>query len=249
MEEKCIYSVGSTQACRFAREGLSRAGVFISDHPRPEVTHVLLDAPSFLTSGELRGGGHIEDVLERLPEDVTVIGGRLNHPALEGYRTLDLLRREEYLAGNAAITADCALRLAAPLLTATFQESPALILGWGRIGKCLGQMLKGLGVSVTVAARKESDRGMLRALGYKAVGFDQVPAVLPGIRLLFNTVPEKVLEYTVPRGCIQIDLASTPGLYGDNVIFARGLPGIHAPESSGALIADTLLKEWRKETL
>lgn len=249
MKEKCVYPVGSTQGCHFALTCLDRAGIFISDHPRPEVTHILLDVPSFLASGELRGGGKIEEVLERMPEDVTVIGGRLNHPALEGYRKLDLLRQEEYLAGNAAITADCALRLAAPLLTTTFRESPALILGWGRIGKCLGQMLKALGVPVTVAARKATDRGILQALGYEAVDFGAVKRILPEIQLLFNTVPEKVLDFSAPRGCIQIDLASLPGLYGDNVIFARGLPGIHAPESSGRLIADSILKEWRENSI
>ena len=41
---------------------------------------------------------------------------------------------------------------------------------------------------------------------------------------------------------IKIDLASVPGMNGDDVIIARGLPGKEAPESSGKLIADTILR-------
>lgn len=243
MKSICVYPLGTTPACRFAWEGLCRAGIFVVDHPRPEVTHLLLDVPSFLPSGMLRGGGEIRTALDMLPEEITVIGGRLTHPALEGYRKLDLLRSEDFLAKNAAVTADCALRLAAPLLTRTFRDTPVLILGWGRIGKCLGQLLKALGSPVTVAARKERDRAMLRALGYEAAAFDQVQALLPETGLLYNTVPQRLPDWDVPRSCVQIDLASEPGLLGDDVIYARGLPGLHAPESSGSLIAEAVLKE------
>ena len=41
---------------------------------------------------------------------------------------------------------------------------------------------------------------------------------------------------------MKIDLASEKGLGGEDVIWARGLPGIHAPESSGRLIAETCLR-------
>lgn len=243
MDEICIFPIGNTLACQIAGEKLSREGIFMADHPRPEVTHLLLDVPSFLPSGRLRGGGDIGAVLEMLPEDICIIGGKLNHPALEGYNKLDLLRNERYLAINAAITADCALSIAAPLLNAAFRETPTLILGWGRIGKCLGQMLKALGTPVTIAARKERDRGMLEALGYEAVDFQAAEALLPTCKLLINTVPQQVLEAQPPDSCIQIDLASFPGLFGENVIWAKGLPGTCAPESAGRLMADTILKE------
>lgn len=245
MDEICMLRAGNTKSCAFCGDYLRQRGIFLTDHPRPEVTHVLLDAPSFLSSGKLRGGGDVEALLSMVPERVTIIGGKLEHPALEGKRKLDLLRNEDYLAKNAAITADCAIRLAAPLLTSTFRDSPALILGWGRIGKCLGQMLKGLECQVTVAARKDTDRAMLDALGYEAVDFSD--DILDGQKLIFNTVPCQVLTREVPMGSIPIDLASTPGLLGENVIFARGLPGLHAPESAGQLMGETILKMLGEE--
>ena len=47
--------------------------------------------------------------------------------------------------------------------------------------------------------------------------------------------------------CIKIDLASAKGIAGDDVIWARGLPGIHAPESSGRLIAETFVRKLQEE--
>jgi hypothetical protein len=60
-------------------------------------------------------------------------------------------------------------------------------------------------------------------------------------RVIFNTVPTLLLEQTSSR-CLKIDLASVPGIAGEDVIHARGLPGKKAPESSGELIARRLLQ-------
>ena len=50
---------------------------------------------------------------------------------------------------------------------------------------------------------------------------------------------------TVPfcfGNALKIDLASKPGIGGSDVIWARGLPGKDAPESSGELIAKTIIR-------
>lgn len=242
MDNMLVYPIGNTPAAQYAAKFLHKAGIALVDHPAPEVTHLLLDVPSFGADGQLRGGGDVEKILQMLPPKITVVGGNLNHPSLGEYQTVDFLQDAEYLAVNAAITADCAMRVAAPLLTRTFADTPTLIIGWGRIGKCLGKLLKSIGADVTIAARKESDRAMLRALGYRAV---EISAPLDGYRLIFNTAPELVAnekQLAVCHSCVKIDLASKRGLAGEDVVWARGLPGIHAPESSGKLIADTFIR-------
>ena len=250
MANTLIFPVGSTSACRYAVGFLEKAGFRTVDHPTPDATHLLLDVPSFGPDELLRSGEALDRILERLPEYITVIGGNLSHSALNGYRKFDLLTDDSYLAENARITADCALQVAAPLLTRGLYDSPALIIGWGRIGKCLGQLLKGLGNDVTIAARKSCDRAMIRALGCKAVHPDKIHDLKP-YRLLLNTAPEKVLntnQILSWEHCVKIDLASAKGLDWEDAVWARGLPGIHAPESSGQLIADTvsrLIKEAR----
>lgn len=252
MKQRLIYPVGSTEACRFAASFLASAGVPLVDHPSPEVTHLLLDVPSFASVGILRGGEDVRRLLSMLPPDITVMGGNLEDPSLSTYQKIDLLKSSRYLALNAAITADCALQVAAPLLKTTFADTPVLILGWGRIGKCLGQLLKGTGCHVAIAARKECDRAMAEALGFEAVDYLSIGKALPKIRLIFNTVPEMVLtegQLSACKDCIKIDLASQPGMEGEDVVIARGLPGIYAPKSSGKLIAQTILNHIKEASL
>ena len=237
-----VYPIGKTQASFHAAQALRRSGVSLVDHPAPEVTHLLLDVPSFQENGSLRGGGAVLDHLERLPPNVTVVGGNLTHPDLTVHKTIDLLQDADYLAVNAAITADCALRIAAREMKLVFFRCPVLILGWGRIGKCLAQLLHALGAQVTVAARKGTDLAMLRALGYRAIPIGGLPSCPFDFRVVFNTVPFEIMSTAGCDNCIFIDLASNPGLSGGNVISARGLPGTFAPESSGELIAGTFLK-------
>lgn len=251
LRDMLVFPTGNTSACQYAVQALKDAGISTIDHPSPDITHLLFDVPSFANNGELRCGGDLESVLERLPHTITVIGGNLDHPKLQGYQTIDLLKDEHYLSANAAITADCALQVAASLMTTTFADTPVLIIGWGRIGKCLGQLLKNIGCQVTIAARKETDRAMIQALGFPSVEISMIPALLPHVRLLFNTAPEPILhkEVLAPwRNCIKIDLASQPGMEGDDVICARGLPGVYAPESSGQLIANTVLRRYREDS-
>lgn len=249
MNHVLIYPIGATDACAYAGAFLEQSGFHLTDHPTPEVTHLLLDVPSFAADGSLRGGGSLTDALERLPAGITVIGGKLNHPVLTDYPILDLLLDPEYLARNGAITAECALRVAYPLLSTVLPDTPALVIGWGRIGKSLTKLLSNLGCPVTIAARNPVDRAMAAALGYNTADIQQIPGILPGICLLFNTAPAPILDSGTLdefRKCIKIDLASSPGLKGPDVIYARGLPGQYAPESSGKLIAGTIARHLRE---
>ena len=245
MHSPLIYPIGTTQACHFAAEFLQKKGVNITDHPSPDITVLLLDVPSFCPNGTLRSGGEILSYLERLPADIRIIGGNLSPWIPEYYQKTDLLLDAEYLAQNASITASCAITIAAEKLPTTLPLTSALIIGWGRIGKCLAHQLKGMGADPIVAARKETDRAVLRALGYRSVSTDLLRKTIPAVRLIFNTAPEPVLneeDFINAQECLKIDLASCPGILARDTIYARGLPGIHAPESSGQLIADTVYR-------
>lgn len=222
MRAVTILPMADTPAIRSAVRELEKQGVNIAPTFSEKVTHILLNVPTK------------EVDLSELPAGVTVIGGNL-----EGsFPKMDLLRDEQYLAENAALTADCALRLLGSHLPVAFRDCPILIIGWGRIGKCLASMLKALGAQVTVAARKPSDLGMLTALGYRTVEIGNIDPM--PYRAILNTAPAPVLS---PGGtAVKIDLASRLGLAGDDVIWARGLPGKMLPESSGQLIARGVLR-------
>ena len=252
MEQPLIYCAGGTEALRFACTYIKKAGLPICDCPGDHIGHLLLDVPSFGEKGLLRMGGDIQPVLNQLSKQAVVYGGNLEHPALENHRVVDFLKDETYLSQNAYITAECALDVALPYLSVTLRACPVLIIGWGRIGKCLAQLLKAMGADITVATRKEKDRAMLHALGYRAVDISS-PEVLSPFRLIYNTVPYPVItrdqaELCLDR-CVMIDLASKQGIDHEDVIIARGLPGIHFPESSGILIAKTFLQYYKEAAI
>lgn len=243
MNDLIFYCAGSSRALIYAAAFLMEEGAVFLPCPDHTVTHLLLPIPSFEADGTIKGGGDLNDVLSRLPKSVTVIGGNLCRPELADYEVVDLLSDSWYLARNANITAHCALELAMAKLPVTLEKCPVLVVGWGRIGKCLAKLLHGLGACVTVAARKESRRVMIEALGYKSCGMEAVHS--QDYRLIINTVPAMVLP-KVPGTALKMDLASVPGMGGKDIMWARGLPGLLAPESSGALIAQTIL-QWIKE--
>jgi len=239
------YCAGTTPALQYARQHLIRSGIPVSDTPGWRTKHLLLDVPSFRPGSVLTDSKHLDTLLSSLPRDVTIWGGNLEHPALADLHTVDLLKDEDYLWKNAGITARCALKLALPLLTGGPEDNPVLIIGWGRIGKQLALLLKDQGYPVTIAARSDKTRCLLTESDYTPADSAALTYILPQFRLIFNTAPAPVLspkDAVLCENCIKMDLASQKGIAGDDVIWARGLPGIHAPEESGALIAGTFLR-------
>lgn len=237
MDQRIFYAAGSSKALDYAVRELEMRGVTFAEAPSKAVTHLLLPAPCREDMSRL---------MDALSLDVTVFGGMLDRPELAGYKCRDLLKDEIYLSKNAQITAYCAMDIATHQLPVTLENCPVLIIGWGRIGKCLGRLLKNCGGSVSIAARKEKDRAMISALGYDAEDTASLGFILKRYRAIFNTVPCPVLSEEQLRhcrpDCLKIELASSPGIAGEDVIQALGLPGKFAPESSGKLIARSVLR-------
>ena len=235
MENALFYTAGHSDALHHTIRYLQCVGYQFSSVPTQDVTHLLLPVPSLMPDGTIRGGGNLNQLLSSLPANVHIIGGNL--PELHKYT--DLLKIPAYEAENAYITAHCAIQLILNQLPRTLRGCKILVIGWGRIGKCLASLLKNLEASVTVAARKESDRAMINALGYNAK--DTFYLTDSDYQAILNTVPHPLLK-SENSECLKIDLASSPGILGEDVIIARGLPGKMAPESSGELIAHTILQ-------
>lgn len=244
MNEYLFYAYGHSGTQSYAEEMLKRHGFGFSQVPDNSVTHLLLPAPSFLPDGTVKGGLPLSDVMSNLSSNVTVIGGNLRHPQLYRYDTIDLLQDDTYLAQNASITANCALLVAMQNSKTVLPGQSVLVVGWGRIGKCLASLLKSIGCDVTVAARKEADRAMLSVLGYTAV--NTTVKATEKYSVIFNTVPEMVLP-DCSGDALKLELASRPGMSGKNIIPANGLPGKYAPQSAGYLIADTVRRILRKQ--
>lgn len=246
MDNRSFLLLGRSNALDYTLRYLSRRGCKIASEPNPSVKYLILPVPSFEENGMLKGGSKLEYHLAALPSDITVFGGNLHIPSLQDYPCVDLLCDPVYLAQNAAITAHCALKLTLANLPVTLQGCPVLILGWGRIGKCLAALLRQVGARVSVYARKETDRAMLQALGYETESRELMGRNLSHYRVIYNTAPSPMLSYEQIRfcrpECLKIDLASSKGIDGEDVLWARGLPGKDAPETSGELIGSTILR-------
>ena len=250
MKNILIYPAGCTPGCLAAAKALRQAGLPVADHITPEATHLLLDIPSFSPSGKLRSGGDFAQLLSLLPEKITLIGGNLPPVVTGKYKSMDLLADDTYQFENAAITAECALRVAAERIPFTFRKTPVLIVGWGRIGKHLAFLLKTHGSRVTVLSRSPRHRAEVISFGLHALSPQELPKQIQHFRILFNTAPAMMIPKELSQqcpNCLKIDLASLPGIEAEDTVAAKGLPGILAPESAGQLIGDTILRLLEEE--
>ena len=227
MSDLKVCCTPGNPALQYAAAKLAEAGIAVTAIPDEDTTHLLLPVPT--------------RCFDTLPENVVIVGGNLH--CLPGYRVMDLLKDPAYLEENAAITARCALKL----VELDWQNVPVLILGFGRIGKRLAHLLQEAGAAVTIAARKDSDLTLAQELGYGRIFLAQAQAMLPGFRVVFNTVPAMILSTAAAPNCIPVELASKPGMVGNGIIDGRGLPGRYDPEASGALIARRFLALLKEE--
>lgn len=189
----------------------------------------------------------------------TVFGGRVSDKVREiftrkGFEITDYFLREELSVLNARATAEGALQIALEEQPAVISGQKILILGMGRIARCLIKLLSGFEADITVCARKYSDLAWARVEGCRGVHMSELANCreLMDAELIFNTVPCRILNETELKCCrsdvLIIDLASKPGgmdmeaagRLGLRAIWALSLPGKTAPVSSGRIIGETI---------
>ena len=237
MRQKRICCPQLSEATRYAAAYLRDLGFEVTSEPDTDAAHLLLPVPSFPAVDSA-----LEHILNGLSKDTLISGGNLEGQ-LDGFRTVDFLKDPYYLAENAAITARCAAEIVQNQLGTSLSGCPVLVLGWGRIGKCLCRLFETAGVDVAAAARKDSDRAMIQALGSRSISIEDAALELMHYRVILNTVPEMVLPNMVTKpDCVILELASRPGMSGGNIIDSRRLPGRMAPAASGELIAKTFIR-------
>lgn len=170
----------------------------------------------------------------------------------------DYSKREEFAVMNAVPTSEGAIECAMREYAGTINGSHCLVIGYGRIGKVLSDMLNGLGARVSVSARSKSDMAYIQAKGFNFLNTNELSAIPQGhavFDLIFNTVPFMILDShtltrVVPNGAdtIIIDLASLPGgvdfdaceRMGIRAVRALSLPGRVAPKAAGEIIKNAV---------
>ena len=165
---------------------------------------------------------------------------------------IDLLDREELTILNTISPAEGAIQIAMEETNKTIHGSDILVLGYGRVGKILANMLKGIGANVYCEARKNVDLAWIRAYGYTPVRLNELDNTLGKFDIVINTIPAIILDEEklkkLNKDSLIIDLASNPGgvdrsaskKAGIKTIWALSLPGKVAPLTSAEFIKDTL---------
>ena len=176
-----------------------------------------------------------------------------------GAKVIDLYDTEPLTTLNAAATAEGALHLLIGASEITLAGSRCLVIGSGRIGMLLGGKLRSLGAEVTVSARSEKDRAMIRALDLRSAETGVYSEGLSHYDFIINTVPAPVLNRAqlsaVKKDCILLELASAPGGFsptdcdslGLHLIHGPGLPGRFSPKTAGLLYGESLMIAMKKE--
>lgn len=232
-----------------AADGLPMCDVLVLPMPVSE-DGVLVNAPYSRRNLSLSG------FIPFLKSDAVVFGGKFGKAEAlfreAGIETADYLAREELSTRNAVPTAEGAIQIMLEEMPRTIFGSRVLILGFGRIGSRMADMLHALGAEVTVAAREVSDRAKAEMLGCRSVQYASLPELAGRFDVICNTVPAKVvsaevLEAMQPETLV-LDLASKPGgvdwdaaqALGRRVVWALSLPGKTAPVTAGEIIAKTI---------
>ena len=176
-----------------------------------------------------------------------------------GIRYKDYYLDECFTIKNAYLTAEGALNIAMNNLESDIKSTSFAILGYGRIGSALGEILKANGADVTVYARKPEALALASERGLKTQLIPSSNKIES--KVILNTIPSRVISNEellgLPDGTILIELASEPGGFdfeiaeqcGLKVIKASGVPGKYAPMSAGEAVGDVLLRILESEAL
>lgn len=199
----------------------------------------------------------MHELRQALWSGVPVIGGAFSEEMLasareNGVPIVDLLRRDDFAVGNAALTAEGAIGLMIAENEGSLLRARVLVCGFGRVGRALAPRLHALGSTVTVAARSRRDRAAARSLGCAAVDYRELADGIDGFDILVNTVPARVLTDEMlccaAETATLLELASAPYGFdrelaenvGLHVVFAPGLPGRYSPRAAAELMRDTV---------
>lgn len=167
----------------------------------------------------------------------------------------DYFLDEALLVKNAFLTSEAAINASYKHIDFPINKSNILVCGFGRIGKSLSYMLKGLGASVTISARKDKDIAWIDCLGFKSVETGEISQLTSShsFDIIYNTIPQLIFDEKIISGLkgspIIIDLASLPG--GIDLNSAKkfkiksyqelALPGKYFPLESAIVIKDSIL--------
>lgn len=209
----------------------------------------------------------LDDVLSFLPAGTLLTGGKLDEKLQkQAYERcilcFDYFTSEELQQKNALPTAEGALMILMEKLPRIIRGAKIAVVGYGRVGQALAQLLVSVGAEVTVTARRREMLAKAEGCGCQTILIENNASLLPlaaGYHAICNTVPHCLFDdgilRVLCRDTLLMELASSPGgidakaaqKHNVSVIYALSLPGKYAPVTAGEIIADTVLSKLYEE--
>lgn len=197
------------------------------------------------------------ELLSLLPSQTPILVGVAKKPLVDltnkiGLQLIEIMKLDEVAILNSIPSAEGALQMAMERLPITIHGSKAMVLGFGRTGQTLGQLLSAMNAHTTVVARNPMQLSRAVAIGLKTIHFEELVDYIKDVDVLFNTVPAPVINEDIllklPTATLIIDLASAPGgtdfakakELGIEAVLAPGLPGKVAPKTAGMILAQVV---------
>ena len=269
MNIKRILIIGGDTRINYLAQALSDDGYIVTRYEMGEALKtaiekndaVLLGLPASkddktVDAPNLKESILLKDLFRLMGNSRLLLAGKMSEAVkavadVFSVQWVDYFMREELEILNAVPTCEGALQIAMEELPITINGANALVTGFGKVGEPLSVMLKNMGADVTVCARKVAARSKARAMGMRAVDFSYLGDAVAESDVVFNTVPQKIINRECLIGAgktLIIDLASKPGGIdldaakdaNVKVIWALGLPGKVAPVTSGNIIKETI---------
>ncbi|MBQ8506175.1 MAG: NAD(P)-binding domain-containing protein [Clostridia bacterium] len=170
---------------------------------------------------------------------------------------VNLWEDEKLLRENAWLTAEAVAASAMRRTGRSLMHMECAVIGYGRIGRALTEILKNLGARVTVISRTEAKRRLAEESGAQSADMIEIGETLPGKQLIFSTPPSAVIDVDllrkIDKNALIMDLASPP--YGFDLDAAQdlglnacrepGLPGRYCPLSAARVIYHAVLR-WEE---
>lgn len=174
---------------------------------------------------------------------------------------MDILDDETYTILNARITAEGIIKLAIENSKRSLYDSKILILGYGRIGKNLCNMLKNLSKRIYCMSNSKEELEWIDVNGIYCIPLDLMEKVLNEFDIVINTIPCLILDKYklkfLKNDVLIIDVSSKPGgidfEYAKKrnlkVVWELGIPGKISPITCAEKIKKILHKYYIKITI
>ncbi|GHU68673.1 dipicolinate synthase subunit A [Clostridia bacterium] len=173
-----------------------------------------------------------------------------------GGRLINPNDMESYAIANAYLTAEGAIVSALARYPGALKGTDVLIVGYGRIARCLARLLTAWNANVTVCARHQDARTWAEAEGCRAVSIGALATEAERCSILFQTAPVMLVDAYVIAGMKPGALVSDLTREGVDFTAAEergliawrdsGVPGRYSPEAAGGILYDLIKKESEK---